>query len=87
MNSRKGDSLPHLGLYLPRLAQFHFAVIDTAKHSARFLEEYADCFRLDRPGLLALGEASMVHKYRELVEPQALIARNLGFSSEWRFSG
>jgi len=87
VNSSKGDSLPHLGLYLPRLAQFHFAVIGRAKSSSRFLEDYANVFRQDISSLLALGEAGFVLKYRKLIEPQELIARNLGFPAGWRFLG
>ena len=83
-NSSKNDVLPDLDLYLPRLAKLHFAAIETAKEWRKFPEDYTDCFKLDVPGLLALGEAGLQRKYREVITPQAQIATNLGFQRGWK---
>lgn len=83
-NSSKNDLLPDLDLYLPRLAKLHFAAIETAKNWPKFPEDYTDCFKLDVPRLLALGEAGLERKYREVVTPQAQIAMNLGFQPGWK---
>ena len=83
-NSSKNDVLPDLDLYLPRLAKLHFAAIDAAKKRPKFLEDYTDCFKQDAADLLALGENGFVAKYREVIVPQAQIARNQGFQSGWK---
>lgn len=82
-NSSKNDVLPDLDLYLPRLAKLHYAAIEIAKAKPKLLEDYTDCFKLDPPGLLSLGEDGMISKYREVIVPQAQIAINQGFQSGW----
>jgi HNH endonuclease len=83
-NSSKNDVLPDLDLYLPRLAKLHFGAIEVAKKRPKLLEDYTDCFKQDVSGLLALGEAGFVTKYREVIVPQAQIAMNQGFQSGWK---
>jgi hypothetical protein len=83
-NSKKGDVLPDLGVYLPRLAKLHFAVLHVARKRPRFLEDYTDCFKDNIESLLALGEDGFVQKYRDVFVPQAQIAINQGFQSGWR---
>jgi hypothetical protein len=84
-NSNKKDLLPDLDIYLPRLAKLHFAAIDVAKEHPKFLEDYMDCFKQDTSDLLALGESGFCAKYREIIVPQAQIARNQGFQTNWKF--
>jgi len=82
-NSSKNDVLPDLDLYLPRLATLHFGAIEAANTKPKMLEDYTDCFKLDAPGLLALGQDGLIAKYREVIVPQAQIAMNQGFQSGW----
>ena len=84
-NSSKNDVLPDLNIYLPRLAKLHFGAIDTAKERPKLLEDYTDCFMRSPADLLALGESGLQAKYRQVMEPQAQIARNQGFQSGWTF--
>jgi len=83
-NSKKGDVLPDVDLYLPALVKLHLGAIETARHRPKILEDYTDCFKLDAKGLLDLDEDALVAKYREVVVPQAQIAVNQGFQSGWR---
>ena len=83
-NSSKNDVLPDLDLYLPRLAKLHSAAIEAAKERPKLLEDYVDCFKQDTTDLLALGESGFSAKYREVIVPQAQIARNLGFQFGWK---
>lgn len=85
-NSKKGDVLPDLTVYLPRLAKLHFCAIEIAKNRPKLLEDYTDCFKADTDDLLALGEEGFAAKYQEIVVPQVQIAMNQGFQSGWRFS-
>ena len=83
-NSKKGDVLPDLIVYLPRLAKLHFAALEIAKKRPKFIEDYTDCLKDNIENLLALGENGFVQKYREVFVPQAQIAINQGFQSGWR---
>jgi hypothetical protein len=82
-NSSKGDALPELDTYLPRLAKLHFGAVGVARQHPEFIGDYSDCFKQDLGGLLALGEDGFAVKYREIILPQAQIARNQGFPSGW----
>jgi len=84
-NSRKGNSLPDLEIYVPQLAKLHFAALQVAKQRPNDLQDYIECFKLDAASLLALDEDAFVRKYREVIFPQAQIAINQGFQSNWRF--
>lgn len=83
-NSSKGDALPDLDTYLPRLVSLHAGAIEVAKERPKLLEDYTESFKLDLPALLALGENGLREKYRQVVNPQAQIAINQGFQSGWR---
>ena len=82
-NSSKNDALPDLDLYLPRLAKLHLAAIEAVIKRPKLLEAYVDCFKQDTADLLELGLAEFSAKYREVIVPQAQIARNMGFRSGW----
>jgi hypothetical protein len=84
-NSMKNDLLPDLELYLPRLAKLHLGAIKAAKKRPKFLEDYTDCFKYDTADLLRLGVDGLLAEYREVIVPQAQIARNQGFHANWRF--
>jgi hypothetical protein len=83
-NSKKGDVLPDLELYLPRLSKLHFNAVQAAKERPKLMEDYSDCFKQDITGLLSLGENGFIAKYREIMLPQAQIAMNQGFQSGWK---
>jgi phage repressor protein C with HTH and peptisase S24 domain len=84
-NSRKGNALPDLDTYLPRLVSLHAAAIEMAKTRPRLLEDYTETFKVDLPELVALAEDGLRAKYRDVMVPQAQIAANQGFQTGWRF--
>jgi HNH endonuclease/Peptidase S24-like len=83
-NSSKGDTLPDLDTYLPRLVSLHVGAIQVAKAKPKLLEDYTEAFKLDVPGLLALGEDGLCAKYRDVMASQAQIAANQGFQTGWK---
>jgi hypothetical protein len=83
-NSSKGDTLPDLDTYLPRLVSLHVGAIKVAKERPRFLEDYTEAFKLDVSGLLALGEDGLRARYRDVMISQAQIAANQGFQAGWK---
>lgn len=83
-NSSKADTLPDLATYLPRLVSLHVGAIEEAKERPRLLEDYTEAFKLDVPGLLALGEDGLRAKYRDVMTSQAQIAANQGFQTGWK---
>jgi hypothetical protein len=82
-NSSKGDTLPDLDTYLPRLVSLHVRAIEVAKEKPKLLEDYTESFKLDVPSLLALGEDGLRAKYRDVMTSQAQIAANQGFQTGW----
>ena len=50
-NSSKGDRLPDLSLYLPRLARLHYHALQALKSRPRLFEDYTDCFKENIPRL------------------------------------
>ena len=84
-NSSKGDAVPDVDLYLPRLAKLQFRAIKALQGKERLLEDYTDCFQLDVPGLVSLGEDGLLKHYQAVVLPQAQIAINQGFQAGWRW--
>lgn len=83
-NSSKGDALPDLETHLPRLVSLHVRAIALTKQRPRLLEDYTEAFKLDVPGLLALGEDGLCAKYRDLMTSQVQIAANQGFPTGWK---
>jgi phage repressor protein C with HTH and peptisase S24 domain len=83
-NSSKADTLPDLETYLPRLVSLHVGAIEVARTKPKLIEDYTEAFKLDLPGLLALGENGLNAKYRDVMASQAQIAANQGFQSGWK---
>ncbi len=83
-NSIKSDTLPDLDTYLPRLVSLHVGAIEVAKERPRLLEDFTEAFKLDVPGLLAIGEDGLRAKYRDVMTSQAQIAANQGFQTGWK---
>ena len=83
-NSSKGDSLPDLDTYLPRLVSLHVGAIEVARERPQLLEDYTEAFKLDVPALAGLGEDGLRAKYRDVMASQAQIAANQGFLTGWK---
>jgi hypothetical protein len=83
-NSSKGDTLPDLDTYLPRLVSLHSGAISLAKERPKLLEDYTEAFKLDVPGLLALSESALRAKYHDIMASQAQVAANQGFQMGWK---
>jgi phage repressor protein C with HTH and peptisase S24 domain len=86
-NSSKGDMLPDLETYLPKLVSLHVGAIEAAKERPGLLEDYTEAFKLDISGLLALGEDGLRVRYRDMMSSQAQIAANQGFQTGWKLPG
>ncbi|HRT08758.1 MAG TPA: HNH endonuclease domain-containing protein [Candidatus Paceibacterota bacterium] len=83
-NSSKGDRLPDLDTYLPRMVSLHAGAIAVASARPRLLEDYTETFKMDVQELLTLGEDGLYVKYREVMTSQAQIAANQGFQTGWK---
>ncbi len=84
-NSQKGDNLPNLDLYLPRLSSLHRESVFAVRERPQMLEDYANWFMTDITGVTSMSEEQFFQRYRETIEPQLQIARNQGFRSDWRY--
>jgi len=82
-NSKKGDMLPDLEIYLPRLAELHYKAIEVALNRPKLLEDYITCFNEEPPKLLSLGMQGLLKKYHNIIVPQTQIAINQGFQAGW----
>ena len=86
-NSTKSDKLPDLNIYMPRLAKLHYKTIEVSLNRPSFLEDYVLCFKKDPQKLLSLGEKGFIEEYYKIMRPQAQIAINQGFQSNWIYKG
>jgi hypothetical protein len=82
-NSIKGDSLPDLDFYLPRLVKVQMGAIQSMKEHPKMLEDYTNCFKQDFSCLVDMSEQDLATKYREVMSPQVQIAENMGFQPGW----
>jgi len=82
-NSSKGDLLPDLDLYLPRLVKVQMGAIQSMKEHPKMLEDYTNCFKQDVACLVAMSEHDLATKYREVMSAQVQIAENMGFQPGW----
>lgn len=82
-NSSKGDSLPDVDIYLPRLAKLHRESIIAVQHKPRLIEDFTDFFKQDVAGVISLSESAFIIKYKEGMRPQVQIAKNQGFVTGW----
>ena len=82
-NSSKGDLLPDLDLYLPRLVKVQMGAIRSMKGHPKMLEDYTNCFKQDVACLVDMSEQDLTTKYREVMSAQVQIAENMGFQPGW----
>jgi hypothetical protein len=82
-NSSKGDLLPDLDLYLPRLVKVQMGAIRSMKEHPKMLEDYTNCFKQDVACLVDMSEQDLTTKYREVMSAQVQIAENMGFQPGW----
>jgi hypothetical protein len=85
-NSNKGDKLPDLDCYLPRLVTLQWNALKMTLNKRMFHDDYITSFKDDIEVLVEKGEASLLTHYRELMIPQNQLAVNQGFVGGWRFS-
>jgi hypothetical protein len=82
-NSRKGDALPKLNIFLPKLSSLHREAVLVLRDKPRLLEDYANWFNSDIAGIAVLSAEGFLQHYRESFEPQLQIASNQGFQIDW----
>jgi hypothetical protein len=83
INSLKGDRLPDLDQYLPRLSHLHHtAVAMMAKHP-RLLDDHLSFFGCDLTTLKKLDVQHFERRYDEILRPQAQIAVQQGYLDGW----
>ena len=85
VNSVKSDTIPCIELYLPRLARLQQAALSVMRDKAAFIEDYVQCFQLDAEAIVSMPTDSLLQRYKDVVLPQAQIAMNLGFGSNWHW--
>ena len=85
-NSQKGNALPDLDIYLPRMANLHRDAISALKDKPRFMEDFANGFKQDIFSLMSQKDKGLLTKYRELILPLYQIAKNIGFEDSWVLS-
>ncbi|MBL9087431.1 MAG: hypothetical protein JNM10_09840 [Planctomycetia bacterium] len=83
-NLTKSDSIPDLGLHLPRLASAHHAAVRALRIRPRLLEDHVQFFGRDVAGWADAGAAAFLEMYKARLSPQAQIAANEGFPGPWR---
>lgn len=85
-NSRKGDSLPNVEIYLPKLVALHWHALDAIRETPNFHDDYLSSFKENVSTLIEGGETFLLARYKTLVIPQAQLAVNQGFEADWKFS-
>ena len=77
-NSSKSNILPSID-YIRELAKLHQLFIKTL-HSPQssFIDTYSEVLHLSASELLSLPEESFIKEYRNIIEPQMVIAERLG---------
>ena len=86
-NRSKGDSIPDMGVFLPRLARLHAEVIVTAELPPAMAGSYSDFLRMDVATARAEHRNEIADRYSERLAPLAQIAISQGFPGGWRPSG
>lgn len=85
-NSAKGDSLPKLDVYLPRLSKLHREALLVMGSRPKMLEDYANWFMADIGGITSMTEDQFFLQYQKRIDPQLQIANNQGFRADWCLS-
>lgn len=82
-NSRKGDRLPDLDTYIPRLARLHHSAVALLTEHPRLIDDYVSLFGCDLATLKTLSSADFEQKYDQVLRPLAQIAVNQGYRDRW----
>jgi hypothetical protein len=84
VNRSKGDRIPDIDVFLPRLARLHAEVIVTSQLPPAMARSYSDFLRMEIAGDGADMRNAIVFRYRERLGPLAQIATGQGFPGGWR---
>lgn len=84
MNRSKGDRIPDLDIFLPRLARLHARALTVREIPGEMARSYSDFLRIEIAGSRELLEEKLHERYRDVVRPLAQIAANQGFVEGWR---
>ena len=84
MNRSKGDRLPDLDAFLPRLARLHAEVLAVPEMPSTIARSYSEFLRTEVGRGRRLPEHEVFGRYRDVVRPLAQIASNQGFVGDWR---
>lgn len=83
-NRSKGDRIPDLDLFLPRLADLHAEALAVPDLPPAVVRGYSDFLGFDVTGPGRPPRDVVASRYRDLVRPLAQIASNQGFPGGWR---
>jgi hypothetical protein len=89
VNSAKSDVLPDFNSYFEPFAQLQYNAFQAvaALQKESLLEDYALLFReQDVREIQALPLAAFSSILQDTIAPQMQIARNMGFTAEWRYA-
>lgn len=84
VNRSKGDRIPDIDVYLPRLAHLHADIIVACELPPAMARSYSDFLRLDIAGDRASIRDEITGRYRDRLAPLAQIAAGQGFLGGWR---
>lgn len=88
VNSAKGDQLPAVDYYLPRLIELHYRAFHAIFHSNEsikevLLEDYCSLFKKDLQEIAALPKDIFGKTYSKTLVPMLQFAANMGFGNNW----
>lgn len=83
-NRGKGDHLPDLDLYLPRLGALHAAVLRRDGLPAALRGSYAELLGFEVCERTQIDADLVTTRYEAVIRPLAQIALNQGFPAGWR---
>jgi hypothetical protein len=89
VNSAKNDQLPDLRRYFDSFAHLQHGAFQAvaALNKERLLEDYVLLFRKESVAeVQALSFEAFKGVLQDTVAPQIQIARNMGFSANWRYT-
>ena len=84
VNRSKGDRLPDLDAFLPRLARLHSEALAVPEMPPALARSYSEFLRTEVGGARRLSDDEVLGRYRDVVQPLAQIASNQGFVGGWR---
>jgi len=85
VNSSKGDRLPDIKYYLPRMARLHIQSLKVIKRFPSLEEEFIECYRKSPSELAQSGEDTFCKRMWDVFFPLFTVAQNQGFQAGWRY--